>query len=91
MFHSIHPKKATQTPEDISPSDDGTLNKQGSMASVASFHNELTRELIEAERKRALKVACLLAGQNALESEFADSEALASLGKHSDGTGLIPL
>ena len=79
------PQKATQNLEDISPAEGGTLGKRGSIGSDASFRNELTWELIEAERKRGLKVASLLAAQKALESEFADSEAL---GVHSDGTGI---
>lgn len=86
-IQDVGPKKAMQTLDTIDSSDDeASSGKRGSIDSDSDATLQQWKwELIEAERKRGLKVAALLGAQNALEHELNDSEAL---GKHSDGTGI---
>jgi len=80
----VSPRKAMQTVNDMDSSDDeSSCSRRSSTTSTAM--RQWTWEMIEAERKRGLKVASLLGAQNVLEHEFNDSEAL---GKHTDGTGI---
>lgn len=68
---------------DTSDSDSGYESPRRNSEDNAS--QSWTRERIEAERQRGMKMASLLAKQTALEDEFSDE---AALGRHYDGHGV---
>ena len=68
-------------------SDSGS-SKSSRRSSIDETIQEWTFERIEAERKRGMRMAELLAKQTSLEDEFSDE---AALGRHSDGYGIVAM